>query len=152
MTEYSISLILFIFMFICTGCVSSSINDSVAAIEHENNRAVNNKLLASIQALRTSQNSSQKMTEQSHTYTYQLHTKELNIEDKLKVSKLINKQNTVITISIAPAKGTNKIHQLSLSMARAKLLRRYIHHFTNKVNIKFAPMLSTDTINVVIGA
>ena len=132
----------------CTGCISTSISDSLALIEKEDNRAVNKEVLTRIQALRFSH----KLAEQQHTFSYDLHNTELNYADKIKITRLIvnNKQN--VTINIAPAKGTNILHQLALSMERAEVLRLHIRHFNNKVTIKFAPKLTNDTINLVTGA
>lgn len=139
-------------LFTGTGCVSNSINDSIALIKKESyqadNGTVNKALLSSIQALRVSQ----KIAEQHHTFTYGLHNKELNSSDKIKIATLIMKNNQNIIINIAPAKGTNKLHQLALSIDRAQVLRLYINHFNNKVTIKFAPKLTNDTINLVTGA
>ena len=139
-------------MLACTGCVSTSISDSVALIEREgnaaNNRTANKKVLTSIQALRASQ----KIAEQSYTFTYDLHNKELNYDDKIKIVSLVVQKNQAVIIHIAPAKGTNKLDQLALSMARAEMLRQYINHFNNRVTIKFSPKLPTDTINLVTGA
>jgi hypothetical protein len=155
----------------CTGCVSSSINDSIALIEREDNlqsNSVNKSVLTRIQALRDSQkisannspqtgtkitiNSGIQTSNQSHTFAYELHNKELNYDDKIRlISLVINKSKTFI-INIAPAKGTNRLDQLALSMARAEVLRMYISHFNNRVTIKFAPNLSTDTIYLVSGA
>jgi hypothetical protein len=130
----------------CSGCVSTSISDSLAAIEHEdtvaNNRAVNKKLLTSIQALRRSQN----IAEKSYTFVYNLNNKELNDEDKIKIVSLVINKDQNIIINIAPAKGTNNFEKLALSMARAEVLRMYIGHFNKKVTIKFDPKLSTNTM------
>jgi len=139
-------------IFICTGCVSTSIYESLALIEQEdnveNNKTVNKRVLTSIHALLISK----KVAEQHHTFTYKVNNTELNYNDKTKLTSLVAKQNQNITITIALAKGTNKLDQLALSMTRAKVLRLYISHFNNKVTIKFSPKLSTDTINLVIGA
>jgi hypothetical protein len=172
MKPLSIICIYYISMLACTGCVSSSIDDSVAIIAREankeNNRTVNSSVMASIQALRSTQTiSSQKklltsttseniasesIINQSHNFAYQLHNKELNYGDKLKIARLLEKKNTAVIINVAPAKGTNKLDQLSLSMERAEMLRMYISHFNKEVTIKFSPKLSTDTINLVTGA
>lgn len=152
MKQFSLNSIFFITILSCTGCVSSSILDSLAAIEHEdnvaNNRAVDEKMLTSIQALRRSQ----KIVEKSYTFAYDLNNKELNIEDKTKIVSLVTKKNQTFIINIAPAKGTNSLNKLALSMARAEVLRLYISHFNNRVTIKFDPKLSTNTINLVTGA
>jgi hypothetical protein len=164
----------------CTGCVSSSISDSVALIEREANaeansanyRVVNKSVLTSIQTLRNSQKvaeqssspiNSQTGTQlgfqidkqsdsRSYTFAYDLHNKELNYDDKIRIISLVVNKNKTFIINIAPAKGTNTLDQLALSMARAEVLRLYISHFNNRVTIKFAPKLSTDTINLVTGA
>jgi hypothetical protein len=130
----------------CTGCVSTSTSDT--STNASSNRLVNQQVLSSIQALRASQ----KITEQNRTFTYELHNKELSYEDRLSISKLIVRRSQAITINIAPAKGTNKLHQLALSMQRAEALRLYIRHFNNDVKINFSPTLTNDTINLVIGA
>lgn len=135
----------------CTGCVSTSISDSIALIKRENNhasdRAVNKEVLTSIQALRISQ----KLAKQRHTFTYTLNNKELNYQDKIKITNLIGTNHQNVTINIAPAKGTNRLDQLALSMERAAVLRQYISHFNNRVTIKFSPQLTNDTINLVTG-
>lgn len=135
-----------------TGCISTSISDSLALIEREdnieNNSTVNKKVLTHIQALRDSQ----KLAGQRHTFTYDLHNKELNYADKIKITRLIMSNKQELTINIAPAKGTNRLHQLALSMARAEVLRLYISHFNNRVIIKFSPELTNDTLNLVTGA
>ncbi|MEY8199776.1 MAG: hypothetical protein RPS47_11100 [Colwellia sp.] len=140
----------------CTGCVSSSINDSLALIEQEdnlaNNSTANKNVLTSIQALRSSQKTTKKSFTQSHTFAYDLNNKELNYDDKIKIVSLVVNKNKTFIINIAPAKGKNSLEQLALSMARAEVLRSYISHFNNRVTIKFAPKLSTDTINLVTGA
>ena len=139
-------------LFTCTGCISTSISDSLALIEQEenraNNKAVNKEVLTSIQALRFSQ----KLAEQQYTFSYDLHNTELNYADKIKITRLIVNNKQSITINIAPAKGTNMLHQLALSMERAEVLRLHIRHFNNKITIKFAPKLENDTINLVTGA
>jgi len=133
----------------CTGCVSTSISDSLALIEQESNSPVNQQVLTSIQALRISQ----PIVRSHRTFTYALHNKELSDQDKISITKLIVGKNQTVTINIAPAKGTNKLHQLALSMERAEVLRLYISHFnTHKVTIKFAPKLTNDTINLETGA
>ena len=129
---------------------------------------MNKSILTSIQALRSSQkieeqSSTQITTQagtlidtlsdnQSYTFAYELHNKELNYDDKIKIVSLIVNKNQHFIIHIAPAKGTNSLNQLTLSTARAEVLRLYISHFNNKVAIKFDPKLSTDTVNLVIGA
>jgi len=143
---------LIISLLICTGCVSTSSKGSLAFIEREDNtsvdRPVNQQLLTSIQALRISQ----KASGPRNTFTYELHGKELSDGDKILLTKLIINNDQRMTINIAPAKGTNKLHQLALSMERAEVLRLYIRHFTKNVKIKFAPKLTNDTINLVTGA
>jgi len=144
----------------CTGCASNSISDSLTLIKREanlasnteNKRVVNKSVLTSIQALRTSKTSIKKNVFQSFTFTYELHNKELNYDDKIKIVSLVVDKDTNVTINIALAKGENRLNQLALSMARAEVLRLYINNFNNKVIIKFAPKLSTDTINLVTGA
>ena len=136
---------------ITTGCSSTSMYDSLALIEQEENRInskhINKKVLMNIQALRTSQ----KATLQSYTFVYQLDNKELNYDDKMKIAKLLIKRYPT-TIKIAPAKGDNKLKQLTLSMERAKALHQYIEHFSKEVTIVFSPELSANTINLVVGA
>ncbi|MGL1956929.1 MAG: hypothetical protein OCD00_06380 [Colwellia sp.] len=148
MKQASLNCIFSIAMFACSGCVSTSISDSLALIEQENNiksdRTVNKSVLTSIQALRISQT----IAEQHHTFTYDLNSKELNYEDKIKITNLVMKNNLHVTIKISPAKGTNKLDQLAFSLARAELLRRYISHFKNKITIRFSPNLPVDTINL----
>jgi hypothetical protein len=167
MNKLSLKCIFIITLLSCTGCVSSSISDSIALIEREDHLqsdSVNKSVLTSIQALRDSQKIAKNnplqtdttinihSSNQSHTFVYELHNKELNYEDKIKlISLIVNKSHTFI-INIAPAKGTDPLEQLALSMARAEVLRIYISHFNNKVIIKFAPNLSTDTIYLVSGA
>jgi hypothetical protein len=176
MKHLSLQCIFTITLLSCTGCVSSSISDSIALIEREDslqNSSVNKSVLSSIQTLRASQklaknNSPQtgptmntnssiqtshiQASNQSHTFAYELHNKELNYHDKIRlISLVVNKSQTFI-ISIALAKGTNRLDQLALSMARAEVLRMYISHFNNRVTIKFAPNLLTDTIYLVSGA
>jgi len=175
MKHFSLQCLFNIILLFCTGCVSSSINDSIALIEREDNlqsnsvkyRAVNKSVLTSIQALRNSQKrvkqnlpikgtsiktkSGIQTSNQSHTFAYALHNKELNYHDKIRFISLVINKNQTFIISIAPAKGTNRLKQLALSMARAEVLRKYISHFNNRVTIKFAPNLSTDTIDLVSG-
>lgn len=152
MKKVPLNYIFAITLLACTGCVSPSINDSIALIEREeneiNNRTINKEVLSSIQALRASQ----KMPEQSYIFAYELHNKELNYDDKIKIVSLLVQKNQNLIIHIALAKGTNKLDQLALSMARAEVLRLYISHFNDSVTIKFAPKLSTDTIHLVTGA
>ncbi|WP_019026232.1 hypothetical protein [Colwellia piezophila] len=152
MKQATVNCLFIICLLGCTGCVSTSISDSIALIERENNhasnKAVNKEVLTSIQALR----SSQKPAKQRHTFTYTLHNKELNYQDKIKITRLIATNHQNVTINIAPAKGTNILAQLALSMARAEVLRQYINHFNNRVTIKFSPTLTTDTLNLVTGA
>lgn len=132
---------------LCTGCISTSISDSLALIEQENGQRVNKKVLMNIQALRASQ----KVTEHIYTFTYDLDNRELGYSDKVTIAKLLLQKKPVI-IHIAPAKGTNKFVQLSLSMERAKALHHYIANFNTKITISYSPNLSTDTINFVVGA
>jgi len=152
MKKFYLNCIIFITVLSCTGCVSSSILDSLTTIEHEdqvtNNRAVNDEVLTSIQALRQLQ----MIAEHNYTFAYYLDNKELNIEDKTKIISLVTNKNQNIIINIAPAKGTNSFNKLALSIARAEVLRLYISHFNNRVTIKFDPKLSTNTINLVTGA
>ncbi|KGJ86561.1 hypothetical protein [Colwellia psychrerythraea] len=156
MKSTSLNCIFALTLFTCTGCVSTSISDSVALIEkesyaannHSNKKNVNKALLSSIQALRVSQ----KVAKQHHTFTYSLHNEELNSSDKIKLATLLMQNSKHIIINIAPAKGNNKLHQLALSIDRAQALRLYINHFNKKVTIKFAPKLTNDTINLVTGA
>lgn len=152
MKKSPLNCIIAITMLACTGCASTSIDDSIALIEREhneaNNRTANKRVLSSIQALRASQ----KIAEQSYTFVYDLDNKELNYDDKIKIVNLIVQKNQNVIIHIAPAKGTNKLDQLALSMARAEVLRQYVSHFNNNITIKFDPKLSTDTINLVTGA
>ena len=160
MIRHSFNCIVVISLLACTGCVSSSINDSLALIEREaNERTVNKSVLTSIQALRHSQKAdvlqppvpASTSNSHSHTFVYDLNNKELAYDDKIKIISLIVNKAHTITINIAPAKGTNNLNQLALSITRAEVLRQYISHFNPQVTIKFAPKLSTDTINLVIG-
>ncbi len=134
-----------------TGCVSTSISDSLALIEHENNMVngnnVNKNILRKIQALRTKKI----IAEQNYTFTYQVHGQELNSEDKITLIKLIVNKSHHINIQMAPATGASKIEQLTLSMKRAKILNDYVSNFNDKVTITFVPMLTIDTINLVTG-
>ncbi len=139
--------IIFLVCALCTGCVSTSISDSLALIEQEDGQRVNKEILTSIQALRASQ----KMTEHTHTFIYDLDNRELSYSDKMTIAKLLV-QKKQVTINIAPAKGVNKLLQLSLSMERAKALHHYIARFNTKVTIIYSPSLSIDTINLVVGA
>jgi phosphotransferase system HPr-like phosphotransfer protein len=152
MKKFSLNAIFLISLFACSGCVSTSISDALAAIQQEdkvaNNRAVNKKVLMSIQALRGSEN----LAQQSFTFAYNLDNKELNVEDKNKVVSLVVDNNQTIIISIAPAKEGNNFEKLALSISRAEVLRGYLSHFSNKVTIKFDPKLTTNTINLVTGA
>lgn len=140
----------------CTGCTSTSISDSLALIERENNvenrQAVNNKVLMSIQALRVSQKAAKHTSISTYVFAYDLHNKELNYRNRISIAKLLVQKKQDIIINIAPAKGESQLQQLSLSMARAKILRQFIDRFNKRVTIMFAPKLSTDTINLVIGA
>ena len=81
-----------------------------------------------------------------------MQNKELKYNDKIKIVSLVVNKNKIFIINIALAKGTNRLDQLALSMARAELLRLYIGHFNNNVTIKFAPKLSNNTINLVTSA
>jgi len=134
----------------CTGCVSSSINESLALIEKENSiyndTTVNKGVLTQIQALREFHHK-----KKSHTFIYELHTKELSIKDKVTLSRIISSQASNFTINIAPAKGNNSFQQLALSIERAKVLQNYIDHFNKKVVINFSPKLTSDTINLITG-
>lgn len=135
-----------------TGCASNSISHSLAQIEQADNQAkaktVNQALLTQIQALRTSQDN----IEKTYTFTYRLHQKELNHADKATLAKLLSQKSHDIIISIAPANANNKLQQLNLSLERARMLRLYVGHFNKDITIKFAPKLSSDTINLAIGA
>ena len=100
-----------------------------------------------IQALRLSQ----KVAKHTYTFSYDLNDKELSYSDKIKISQLLaQKQHAVI--NIAPAKGSDILAQLNLSLERAKILRHYTARFTQTITIIFSPKLSTDTINLVTGA
>ncbi len=151
MNQTSLNCIFSMIILTCSGCVSTSVSDTLALIEQENNiksdRAVNKSVLTSIQALRFSQT----IVEQHHTFTYDLNSTELNHQDKIKITRLVVKNNLHVNINIAPAKGTNKLDQLALSLARAEVLHMFISHFHNKVTIKFAPKLPADTLSLVIG-
>ncbi len=180
MNQFSLNGIFMITVRSCTGCVSSSISDSVALIKREANaeansvnyRTVNKSVLTSIQALRNSQkivghNDTSKNTRtvtqtgsqiapqsdhQSYTFAYDVDNRELNYHDKIRLISLVINKNLNVIIHIAPAKGSNTLNQLALSMARATVLRLYINQVNNSVTIKFDPKLSADTINLVIGA
>ena len=168
MKQLSVNCIFVITLLTCTGCVSTSISDSLALIEQEDNaknnaenkRAVNKSVLTSIHSLRISQKisvqsspkTSAQSDSQSYTFAYEQHNKELSYDDKITIVSLVVGKNQTVTINFAPAKGKNKLDQLAFSMVRAKALRLYINNFNNKVTIKFAPKLSTDTINLVTGA
>jgi len=133
-----------------TGCISTSIADSLALIEQEENRVkdpVNKKVLMNIQALRISQ----KAAKRTYTFIYDLDNKELSYSDKMTIAKLLVQKNQAV-INIAPAKGANKLKQLNLSMERAKALRQYITRFDKEITIIFSPELSIDTLNLVVGA
>jgi len=149
MRKLLLSSIFSIALITCTACTSTS--DPLALIEQEQSRAkgqrINKEILMNIQALRTSH----KVAMHTYTFVYDLDNKDLNHGDKVTIAKLLAKKHHAI-INIAPAKGTNKLHQLTLSMERAEALRLFISHFNNKVKINFAPELSTGTINLVIGA
>lgn len=135
----------------CIGCTSTSVSDQLVLIEQEQKRAnaqrINKEVLMNIQALR----SSHKVAMHTYTFVYDLDNKELNHGDKITIAKLLEKKHHA-TINIAPAKGANKLKQLSLSMERAKALHQYISYFNKEVTIIFSPKLSTDTINLVVGA
>jgi hypothetical protein len=150
MKKISLHCICISILLTCSGCVSSSINDSLALIEQENNKAngrvVNNNVLKQIQTLRGFQHKAE-----HHTFIYELHTKELKDEDKIILSQIIATENKSITINIAPAKGNNTLQQLALSAERAKRLRSYLNHFNKKIVINFSPRLTGDTINLITG-
>ncbi len=156
MKKISLSCVSVFTMLACSGCISTSISESLTLIERENRitakRTVNKSVLNSIQILRTSQKFEVQSKPKSYTFVYDLHNKELNYDDKIKITDLITKNNLAVVINIAPAKGTNKLHQLALSMARAEVFRLHMTPFSKRVTIKFAPKLSTDTINLVTGA
>lgn len=138
-------------LFTITGCVSSSINESIALIQQEDNMNsasnVNTHILKKIEALRTNK----VIQEKNYTFSYQIHNDELNSEDKIAITKIIINKNHHINIEIAPATGANKIEQLTLSLRRAKILNDYISNFNDKVTISFAPNLTKDTINLITG-
>ena len=135
-----------------SGCVSTSINDSLAMIEQQDNidngNNVDRAILNKIQKLRASQIT----PEQNYTFTYQVDNDELNSNDKITITKIIVNKNSNIIIQIAPATGSSKIQQLTLSMKRAKILNNYVSNFSDKVTITFAPKLAIDTIKLVTGA
>ena len=137
-------------IFSLNGCVSHSINDSLALIESENNtvnnKTVNKTLLKQIEILRQFQHN-----EQLHTFTYQLNSKELNDTDKLKISEIMHTHNEKFIVNIAPAKSNSSLKQLALSIERAKALRLYVEHFNKKVVFNFSPKLPSDTVNLVVG-
>ncbi len=151
MKSNSIIYIIMIILFGCTGCVSSSIHESIVAIERaessKNNGISSNSVLDKIQVLRRSVNSDKS----SYKFNYQLNKKELNNDDKLIIARLAGQKNATLIINIAPANGTNKLDQLVLAMERAKNLRMYINHFDSNVTIKYAPSLSIDTMTIVTG-
>ena len=75
--------------------------------------------------------------------------------DENNITKLLQKikdENQLVIISVAPAKGLNKLDQLSLSMSRAEVLRLYISGFNNRITIQYDPKLSNNTINIEVGA
>ena len=148
MKKTSLIIIITLLSFTNTACVSTSIKNSIAEIELESNRSVNQDVLSQIQALRLSQ----KVIEQEYTFTYQTNNKELHFNDKIQLSHHLIKQGNAIIIDIAPAKAETKIHQVALSMERAKILRVYLSNFYQKVTINFSPKLARDTINVSTGA
>jgi hypothetical protein len=134
-----------------TGCTSTTMSDSLAQIDKEGNqqngRIANKKVLMNIQALRLSQ----KVAKHTYTFSYDLNDKELSYSNKIKIAQLLTQQQHAI-INIAPARGTDSLEQLNLSVERAKALRHYTARFTQKVTIVFSPKLPIDTINLVIGA
>ncbi|ALO34417.1 hypothetical protein CMT41_06550 [Colwellia sp. MT41] len=140
----------------CTGCTSTFISDSLAIIEREENRensqVVNTKVLMSIQALRAAQKMAQHIHITTYTFTYELHDKELNYRNRIKLAKILVQNKHPIIINIAPAKGESQLQQLSLAMKRATILRQYVERLNKGVTIIFAPDLSTDTIHLSIGA
>jgi hypothetical protein len=143
-----------IFSIVCitnTGCTSTSLSDSLAQIEQEENqqqgRTVNKKVLQNIQALRLVQ----KVEKQTYTFKYDLNNKELSYSDKVAIAQLLAQQPRAV-INIAPAKGTDNFAQLKLSIERAKILGVFASRFTTNVTINFSPKLSTDTLNIVVGA
>jgi hypothetical protein len=135
-----------------SGCVSTSISESLAMIEQQDNidngNNVNRDILKKIQKLRALQITA----EQNYTFTYQINKDELNSNDKITITKIIVNKNSNIIIQIAPATGNNRIEQLNLSMKRAKILNNYVSNFSDKVTITFAPKLTIDTIKLVTGA
>ena len=151
MKSNAIIFIIALVLLACNGCASSSMHETIAAIEHAENTKKNmvtsNTVLDKIQNLRRSVNSNRS----SYKFNYQLNTKELNNDDKLIIARLVGQKNITLIINIAPANGTNKIDQLALSMERAKKLQLYINHFDSNVKIRYAPSLSTDTMTIVTG-
>jgi hypothetical protein len=135
-----------------SGCVSTSISESLAMIEQQDNidngNNVNRDILNKIQKLRALQITA----EQNYTFTYQINKDELNSNDKITITKIIVNKNSNIIIQIAPATGNSRIEQLNLSMKRAKILNNYVSNFSDKVTITFAPKLTIDTIKLVTGA
>jgi len=148
MKQTSLNSIFAITLIACTGCASTSISDSLALIAQENNQAVNEKVLRSIQALRAAN----KIQKHAYTFNYHLYDIELSYADRITIAKLLIPKKNNITIKIALAKGENKLQQLSLAMERAKVLRQYIVRLNKSVAFIFSPQLSTDTIKLVIGA
>ena len=130
----------------CAGCVSTSINDSLALIEQQQNSTVNEDVLTSIQALRVVS----KQPNQAHTFSYHLLSKELSHEDRLILGKLLLKKNHEVIVNIAPAQGEDKLQQLTLAMERAKIIQQYIVRFNKKVVINFSPKLPLNTLNLII--
>ncbi|NQY87463.1 MAG: hypothetical protein HRT51_06860 [Colwellia sp.] len=147
MKQTSLNSLFAITLITCTGCASTTISDSLALIAQENNQAVNEKVLKKIQALRAVN----KVIVLAYTFNYDLYNTELSYADRITIAKLLIQKKHNITINIAPAKGENKLQQLSLSMERAKVLRQYIVRLNKSVAFIFSPELSTDTIKLVIG-
>lgn len=151
MKSISMNFLIAVIILAGTGCASSSINESIVAIEREdsitNNMGGNNAMLDKIQALRYSQ----KSNNSSYSFTYQLNKKELSNDNKLLIARLVGQKKNSVTINIALAKGVNKIDQLALSMERAKKLRMYVDHFDSEVTIKYSPSLLINTMTIVTG-
>jgi len=148
-------IMLMLLLITCTGCVSTSINDSIAALKNEARATtVNKEVLMSIQALRATTNieTTIESNQTQYNFNYTLYGIALRYDDRIAIAKLLLKKNNTIVINIAPAKGDNKLQQLSLSMARAKSLRQYIARFSKGVTIRFAPQLTADTLHLVVGA
>jgi len=158
---------LMLLLITCTGCVSTSINDSIAALKNEARATtVNKEVLMSIQALRSTThintsidtdvhagtNNKTSPNQTQYSFHYNLYDIALSYDNRIAIAKLLLKKDHAIVINIAPAQGDNKLQQLSLSMARAKALRQYIARFSKGITIRFDPQLTTDTIHLVIGA